>query len=85
MGWLCLSFQVLAVPLTDPSAPSLEYVHHRKATRDFLTSRRARITPVAGRTARYGGKRRAAGLRREEVALLAGVSVDYYTRLERGT
>ena len=32
----------------------------------------------------YGGRRRVAGLRREEVALLAGVSVDYYTRLERG-
>lgn len=32
----------------------------------------------------YGGNRRVAGLRREEVALLAGVSIDYYTRLERG-
>ena len=32
----------------------------------------------------YGGRRRVLGLRREEVALLAGVSVDYYTRLERG-
>jgi transcriptional regulator with XRE-family HTH domain len=39
--------------------------------------------PGAGRPA-YGGSRRVAGLRREEVALLAGVSVDYYTRLERG-
>jgi transcriptional regulator with XRE-family HTH domain len=34
--------------------------------------------------ARFGGNRRVPGLRREEVALLAGVSVDYYTRLERG-
>ena len=32
----------------------------------------------------YGGNRRLAGLRREEVAILAGVSIDYYTRLERG-
>ena len=52
--------------------------------RDFLTSRRARLTPdVAGLPA-YGGNRRVAGLRREEVALLSGVSVDYYNRLERG-
>jgi MmyB-like transcription regulator ligand binding domain/Helix-turn-helix domain len=59
-------------------------VDHRKDTRDFLTSRRARITPENAGLPAYGGKRRVAGLRREEVALLAGVSVDYYTRLERG-
>src|ERR1700754_4673136 len=52
--------------------------------RDFLVSRRARITPERAGLPAYGGKRRVAGLRREEVALLAGVSVDYYTRLERG-
>src|SRR5689334_8801267 len=52
--------------------------------RDFLTSRRARITPGRAGLPAYGGNRRVAGLRREEVALLAGVSVDYYTRLERG-
>ena len=40
--------------------------------------------PGAGRPAGYGGTRRVPGLRREEVALLAGVSVDYYIRLERG-
>ena len=57
---------------------------HRKDTRDFLTSRRARITPENAGLPAYGGKCRVAGLRREEVALLAGVSVDYYTRLERG-
>ncbi len=57
---------------------------HRKDIRDFLTSRRARITPERAGLPAYGGKRRVAGLRREEVALLAGVSVDYYTRLERG-
>src|SRR6516165_1778749 len=52
--------------------------------RDFLTSRRARITPEEAGLPAYGGNRRVAGLRREEVALLAGVSIDYYTRLERG-
>jgi transcriptional regulator with XRE-family HTH domain len=53
--------------------------------REFLTSRRARITPEQAGLTTYGtGPRRVQGLRREEVALLAGVSVDYYTRLERG-
>ena len=53
--------------------------------REFLTSRRARITPEQAGLRTYGvGARRVPGLRREEVALLAGVSVDYYTRLERG-
>jgi transcriptional regulator with XRE-family HTH domain len=52
--------------------------------RDFLTSRRARITPEQAGLPAYGGNRRVAGLRREEVALLAGVSIDYYVRLERG-
>jgi transcriptional regulator with XRE-family HTH domain len=52
--------------------------------REFLASRRARITPeMAGLTV-FGGRRRVPGLRREEVAMLAGVSVDYYTKLERG-
>lgn len=51
--------------------------------RDFLTSRRGRITPgEVGLPA--GGRRRVSGLRREEVALLAGVSVDYYVQIERG-
>ena len=52
--------------------------------RDFLASRRARLTPQQVGLATFGGHRRVAGLRREEVALLAGVSVDYYARLERG-
>ncbi len=50
---------------------------------DFLSSRRARITPEQAGLPAYG-KRRVPGLRREEVASLAGVSVDYYKRLERG-
>lgn len=57
----------------------------RDELREFLTTRRARITPQQAGLPGYGGKRRVAGLRREEVALLAGVSVEYYARLERGT
>jgi len=56
----------------------------RNEIREFLTSRRAKITPEQAGLRTYGGNRRVPGLRREEVALLAGVSVDYYTRLERG-
>jgi len=56
----------------------------RNEIRDFLTTRRARMTPEQAGLHNYGGRRRVAGLRREEVAMLAGVSVDYYTRLERG-
>ena len=54
--------------------------------REFLTTRRAKVTPEQAGLPAYGGaRRRVAGLRREEVALLAGISVEYYTRLERGT
>ncbi|GAB2497631.1 helix-turn-helix transcriptional regulator [Promicromonospora xylanilytica] len=52
--------------------------------RDFLVSRRANVTPQQAGIADRGGERRVPGLRREEVAALAGVSLDYYTRLERG-
>ncbi|WP_405943140.1 helix-turn-helix domain-containing protein [Streptomyces sp. NBC_00207] len=52
--------------------------------RDFLRTRRARITPEQAGLAPHPGARRVPGLRREEVAQLAGVSVDYYVRLERG-
>ena len=51
--------------------------------REFLASRRARITPQQVGLATYG-RRRVPGLRREEVAVLAGVSTDYYAQLERG-
>ena len=50
---------------------------------EFLTTRRARITPEQAGLPNYG-KRRVPGLRREEVASLAGMSVEYYKRLERG-
>jgi transcriptional regulator with XRE-family HTH domain len=52
--------------------------------RDFLVTRRAKITPDQAGLTIYGGNRRVPGLRREEVAMLAGVSADYYTRLEKG-
>src|SRR6476646_6257571 len=55
----------------------------KQEIRDFLTSRRARITPDEVGLVSYGS-RRVPGRRREEVAVLAGVSVPYYTRLERG-
>jgi transcriptional regulator with XRE-family HTH domain len=51
--------------------------------RDFLTSRRAKITPAQAGLTSYG-TRQVPGLRREEVATLAGVSADYYNRMERG-
>jgi len=57
---------------------------NRADVRDFLVTRRARITPQQAGLAFYGGNRRVPGLRREEVAMLAGVSADYYTRLEKG-
>jgi transcriptional regulator with XRE-family HTH domain len=57
----------------------------RREIREFLTTRRARITPEQAGLPAYGGNRRVTGLRREEVAMLAGVSADYYTRLERGS
>jgi transcriptional regulator with XRE-family HTH domain len=58
-------------------------VDNRDEVREFLTSRRAKITPAqAGLPA--GGRRRVPGLRRSEVAALADVSVEYYAKLERG-
>ncbi|WP_243062694.1 helix-turn-helix transcriptional regulator [Humibacter sp. RRB41] len=56
---------------------------HREQVSDFLRTRRDRITPEqAGIIG--GGRRRVPGLRREEVAMLTGVSVEYYARMERG-
>jgi transcriptional regulator with XRE-family HTH domain len=58
-------------------------VDAKQEIREFLTSRRAQVTPEQAGLNSYGS-RRVPGLRREEVAVLAGVSVPYYTRLERG-
>lgn len=56
---------------------------HRAEISEFLRTRRARITPdQAGIIG--GGRRRVAGLRREELAMLAGMSSDYYAKMERG-
>ena len=57
----------------------------RADIREFLSSRRARIAPEQVGLPAHGSNRRVKGLRREEVALLAGVSVDYYVRMERGS
>jgi transcriptional regulator with XRE-family HTH domain len=57
----------------------------REELRDFLISRRARITPERAGLPAYGAStRRVPGLRRSELAVLANVSVEYLTKLERG-
>lgn len=71
-------------PRGEAGGSTLAAVDTRREIREFLTSRRAKISPDQAGLPTYGGNRRVPGLRREEVALLAGVSVDYYTRLERG-
>jgi transcriptional regulator with XRE-family HTH domain len=71
-------------PTEAAAADSVVVVDNRNEVRDFLVSRRARISPERAGLPAYGSNRRVPGLRREEVALLAGVSIDYYTRLERG-
>jgi transcriptional regulator with XRE-family HTH domain len=62
----------------------VEVVDTRDDIREFLISRRAKLTPEEAGLPAYGARRRVTGLRREEVAMLAGISVEYYTRLERG-
>jgi transcriptional regulator with XRE-family HTH domain len=62
----------------------MDSIDVRAEIREFLSSRRARITPEEAGLPVYGGNRRVKGLRREEAAMLAGVSVDYYVRMERG-
>ncbi|MFI7062627.1 helix-turn-helix domain-containing protein [Kribbella sp. NPDC050124] len=59
-------------------------MHSRTELTEFLRSRRARLKPEDVGLTRVGGRRRVAGLRREELAQLAGISVDYYVRLEQG-
>jgi len=57
----------------------------RDQIRAFLSTRRAKITPEQVGLPVYGGeRRRVSGLRRDEVAVLAGISTEYYTRFERG-
>jgi transcriptional regulator with XRE-family HTH domain len=59
-------------------------VDNRDEVRAFLSTRRAKLTPEQAGLGHYGRNRRVPGLRRSEVADLAGVSVEYYARLERG-
>lgn len=51
---------------------------------EFLVARRSQVRPEDVGVRTYGERRRVPGLRREELALLAGVSVSYYRRLEQG-
>src|SRR3954447_17262480 len=64
--------------------PRFAGMGHRDDIREFLVSRRERLTPQQAGLPDFGGRRRVKGLRREEVALLAGMSTEYYVRLERG-
>ena len=70
-------------PMARVAGSTLALVETRAEIREFLTSRRGRITPEQAGLPTYGA-RRVPGLRREEVAVLAGVSIQYYIRLERG-
>jgi transcriptional regulator with XRE-family HTH domain len=63
----------------------VKHVTAKNDLREFLATRRAKLTPDQAGLPVYGANRRVTGLRREEVALLAGISVEYYTRLERGS
>jgi hypothetical protein len=71
-------------PTGDRPGRSVESMDNRTEVRDFLGSRRARLNPEQAGLISVGS-RRVPGLRRAEVAQLAGVSIEYYTRLERGT
>jgi transcriptional regulator with XRE-family HTH domain len=59
-------------------------VSNRDEVKAFLSSRRAKLTPDQAGLPHYSRNRRVPGLRRSEVADLAGVSVEYYSQLERG-
>jgi transcriptional regulator with XRE-family HTH domain len=61
-----------------------ERIDNRSEIREFLATRRAKITPERAGLPPGGGKRRVPGLRREEVAVLAGASIEWYVRLEKG-
>ncbi len=71
-------------PSTAVLASRFDPMDNRDDLREFLTLRRERLTPHQAGLPDFGGRRRVKGLRREEVALLAGMSTEYYVRLERG-
>lgn len=66
------------------AAPPAEPLDRRAELSEFLRTRRARLQPQDVGLPSFGRHRRVPGLRREELAQLAGVSVAYYTRLEQG-
>lgn len=66
------------------TAPTVDGMDQRDEVREFLVSRRARLVPADVGLPAGSSRRRVAGLRRDEVAVLAGVSSEYYARLERG-
>lgn len=68
---------------TRAERPTVVGMDNRADVREFLMSRRAKVTPAAAGVV-GGTNRRVPGLRRSEVAVLAGVSVEYYAKLERG-
>jgi transcriptional regulator with XRE-family HTH domain len=68
-------------PVQEPSGGALD---RRAELSEFLRTRRARLKPEDVGLPDFGRHRRVPGLRREELAQLAGVSVAYYTRLEQG-
>jgi transcriptional regulator with XRE-family HTH domain len=77
------------VPWVDPAgvpggAPAAHNLGRVESLGAFLKSRRDRVTPADVGLRTHGAVRRVPGLRREELALLAGVSAGYYTRLEQG-
>jgi transcriptional regulator with XRE-family HTH domain len=71
-------------PQPSDGGRSVVVVDNRTEVREFLSTRRAKLTPDKAGVPLYGQRRRVPGLRREEVAQLAGLSTDYYTRLEKG-
>jgi transcriptional regulator with XRE-family HTH domain len=84
MGKSLLMGVLTGHPKSPDSGRSVVEVDNRSEVRDFLTSRRAKVTPQqAGLPQTF--HRRVPGLRRSEVAALAGMSVEYYAKLERGS
>lgn len=69
---------------THPAGPASGGLDPRAELSEFLRTRRARLKPEDVGLPDFGRHRRVPGLRREELAQLAGVSVAYYTRLEQG-
>jgi transcriptional regulator with XRE-family HTH domain len=85
-GWATLAIQALSgTPTVVAAGRTVVGMDNRNEIREFLASRRAKLTPEQAGLPDFGGVRRVPGLRREEVSLLAGMSVEYYTRVERGS